>query len=394
MEEIFDGISLEELAGGTVSDPNASGMKQGDDEQNASKATTTPGANEKETKDDNDDPNAIDITELASSGSGEEGEKDDNINDSSQTPTDDKGTNSPSSKTTDATTSLASALADVGVFSSLTEEEIGEIKDAKSLMDAVRKQTEDNRYSDLTDDQKLYLDALKEGVPEKEFHEHASSVAQYKALKDDAITGNKALVTELIRRSLVVKGVDNSTATEMAELQASKEDADARGIAAKQSLISHEELELNKKIESNKLAREQKEKDEKEAILNLKAKIDQSGEVLPGIKVNTRTKNTIFKGMTTPVGTDEEGQPLNEVMLKYKEDPDFRYALHAMYHVTKGFTDFNKIKASAKSSAVEELEAKLQGGNNHRSGSPSSAGPGGRTAREIADSLPSNFGRK
>jgi hypothetical protein len=96
--------------------------------------------------------------------------------------------------------------------------------------------------------------------------------------------------------------------------------------------------------------------------------------------------------MTTSVREDVNGQPLNEVMSKYEEDPEFRYKLHAMYQVTKGFTDFKKFKSAAKSAAVDDLEAKLQSGSNTRTGSASSAGSGGRTAKEIAGSLPSSFG--
>lgn len=395
MEDIFEGISLEELAGGeTVVDPIASGMKQGDGEQKAENATETAGTEKEQSEDDEGfDPDAIDLKELANQGAATatEEEDDDNIT-SSQTPTDDKGT-SPSSKNTDATTSLVSALAEVGVFSSLTDEEVGEIKSAKDLVAAVRRQTEENKYSDLTETQQSYLDALKEGIPEREFHENASNVAQYQDVTPSQIEGNPKLVTELIRRSLVIKGVDNATATEMAEIQASKRDASARGATARQSLIDHEQGLLRGKIDAGKASRDQKVEDEKEALITLKAKIQQSDEVLPGVKVNSQTKNKIFNSMTTSVREDESGQPLNEVMSKYEEDPEFRYKLHAMYQVTKGFTDFKKFKNAATSAAVEALEEKLQSGSNTRTGSASNGGSGGRTAKEIAGSLPSTFGR-
>ena len=396
MGDIFDGISLEELAGSEnpVVDPAASGMKQGDNTQKAAAATEEPAANEKDTEDPQEDPNAIDLNELANTGTvAKEEEEDDNSKTSSQTPTDNKGTQSPSSQNTDATTSLASALAEVGVFSSFTEEEVGEIKTAEDLVNAVRKQTEDNRYNDLTEEQKTYLDALKEGIPEREFHEVTANVAQYKAVTDAQITGNAELTTELIRRNLVSKGVDNETAAEMAAIQATKPDADARGIQAKQSLISHEESKLKDKIENNKTARENKIAAEKEALLDLKTKIQTATEILPGIKVNTQTKNKIFDSMTTTIKETDEGQQLNELMVKYQEDPEFRYKLHAMFTVTKGLTDFKKFKSAAKNSAIEDLEQKLQSGTATRTGSPDSGATKGRTAAEIASAIPS-FGRK
>ena len=71
MGDIFDGISLEELAGGeTVVDPKASGMSQEGDTQNAKNAEEAPATSAKEeTSTEVDDPDAIDITELANQGS-------------------------------------------------------------------------------------------------------------------------------------------------------------------------------------------------------------------------------------------------------------------------------------------------------------------------------------
>jgi len=392
-DDIFDGISLEELAGSedpTVT-PATSGMSQGDNTQDAKNAAEIAAEKEKENAED-EDPDAIDINELAETGSvATEEEENDDTTTSSKAPTDNKGDQSPSSQS-DATTSLASALADVGVFSSLTEEEVGEIKSAEDLVNAVRKQTEDNRYNDLTEQQKNYLDALKEGVPEREFHEHTTSVAQYKAVTDDQITGNTELTTELIRRSLVGKGVDNETAIEMAAIQAGKPDADARGIKARQVLISNEETKLKDKIDSQKATREAKVADEREALLTLKTKIQTATEILPGIKLNTQTRNKIFDSMTTTT-EEKDGQQLNELMVKYQDDPDFRYKLHAMFTVTKGLTDFKKFKSAAKNSALEDLEQKLQRGNNTKTGATDAGGAGGHSAAQIAHSIPSTFGR-
>lgn len=395
MGDTFEGISLEELAGSEnpVVDPKDTGIVQGDGSQKADKANEKPAENPKDTEDPNEDPDAIDINELANIGTADEEEEDDDSKTSSQAPTDNKGTKSPSSQNTDATTSLASALAEVGAFSSLTEEEVGEIKSGKDLVEALRKQTEDNRYADLTEDQKNYLDALKEGIPEREFHETSTTVAQYKAVTDEQITDNTALTTELIRRTLVAKGVDNETATEMATIQAAKPDANARGIKARQDLISHEESALKTKIESQKAARETKIKAEKEALLDLKTKIQTATEILPGVKVNTQTKNKIFDSMTTTVKETDDGQQLNELMVKYQEDPEFRYKLHALFTVTKGMTDFKKFKSAAKNSALDELEDKLQNGTTTRTGSADNGAGKGRTAAEIAASIPS-FGRK
>lgn len=393
MGDIFDGIDISELAGSeepvfnSGTNAAAAGMKQGEGEQSAEKAEQTPSGNEK-TEEPNEDPNAVDITNLAGTeDSAEEEEENIEGTTSSKTPADNKGSQSPSSQNTDATTSLASALAEAGVFSSLSEEEIGEITDVTTLLDAVKKQTTENRYADLNDDQKKYLDALKEGVPEKEFHQHTANAAQYKKVSNEQIEGNTAMITELVKRSLMVRGVDAETATEMAAIQAAKKDAATRGQAARDQLVAHEEKQLEDKLNNQKTEREAAETAEKEALVELKTKIQTMSEILPGVKANTQTKNKIFDSMTTPVGEDDNGNPLNELMQKYQEDPEFRYKLHAMYYQTKGLTDFKKFKATAKSSAIEELEQKLKGGQGTKTGTPDrSGGGGGRQSIAFPDS--------
>lgn len=396
MGDIFEGIDISELAGSDepvvpgVQSAEAGGAKQGEEGVQSSKEAIQKGGEEQQ-REPEEDPNAIDINELAEQGSVEEEEtteKDSKT--SSQTPTETKSTQSPSSQS-DATTSLASALAEVGVFSSLTEEEIGEITDAETMIAAVRKQTEANRYSDLSEEQKTYLNALKEGVPERKFHEHTANADQYKRITDANIEGNEPMIKELIKRSLIVKGVDTATATEMADIQFGKEDAKARAIAARDSLVAYEQGLINDEIASQKTERINKENAEKEALITLKAKIQQDSEILPGIKVNTNTKDKIFTSMTTAVKDSDNGSPLNELMVKYQEDPEFRYKLHAMYEVTKGLTDFKKFKSSAKSNAVNELDKKLKSGQGTRTGSHSAGASGGRTAAEIANDLPSSF---
>lgn len=384
MGDIFDGIDISELAGSeepvfdSGTSAAAAGMKQGEGEQSAENAEQIPSGNEN-TEEPNEDPNAVDIDNLAET-EGQANEEEDNIEGmtSSKTPADNKGSQSPSSQTTDATTSLASALAEAGVFSSLSEEEIGEITDVTTLLDAVKKQTTENRYSDLNDDQKKYLDALKEGIPEKEFHQHTANAAQYKKVSNEQIKGNTAMITELVKRSLMVRGVDVDTATEMAAIQAAKDDAATRGQAARDQLVAHEEKQLEDKLNNQKAEREAAEAADKEALVELKTKIQTMSEILPGVKANTQTKNKIFDSMTTPVSEDDNGNPLNELMKKYQEDPEFRYKLHAMYYQTKGLTDFKKFKATAKSSAIEELEQKLKGGQGAKTGTPNKSAGGSR----------------
>ena len=387
--DMFEGISLEELAGSEnpqVQSPESQGVKQGDGTSKVKEATQEGGENK---QDPNEDPDAIDITELAGTETSEE-EGDGEKSKTKQDPQEQESqTKSPSSH--NATTSLASALQEMGVLSSFNEEEFGESENkGEFLVEAIRKEIYDQRYADLNEDQQKYLKALENGVPERTFHEHTSNAEQYEKIADDQISENKGLTHELIRRSLIVKGVDPDAAEELATTRSEKENFGEYGIKAKQELVSYEKSQLQEKIEAEQNKVKARQEKEQEELKTLKAQIDQNSEILPGVKINSQTKNKIFDSMTAATG-EVDGSPVNAFMQKYRENPEFRLRAHAMMHLTKDLTDFSKFTKTAKSKAIAKLNEELQKGQTTKTGSHKTGTPGGRTAREIAASLPDNF---
>ena len=308
----------------------------------------------------------------------------DGIKDTSQAPAKTKG-KSPSSQIPYA--SLASALYDAGVLSE--DDELENVEDAEALMSLMAKQIKANELSDLNDTQKEYLEALRSGVPHQEYAAAKTTASQYEALTDEVIEGDEKMQHELVRRSFIVKGFSDAKAKAYADSLTSPEEA----IAAKSELIAHSIAEVEQKSAANKAIKAAEAKKEAEYLSELKSKINESSEIIPGIKINATTKTKIYNSLVTPVENKGGGELANDVMKKYSSDDDYKTRLHALDVITKGFTDFSKIAKTEKSNAVRDLDTVLKTTSNSVGGSGKSAADRikGSTTRSIGAKMP-DFG--
>lgn len=389
MDDIFEGIDLEQLA---ASEQPIFDAKVGAPAPPTSK--TTKKENEEKQTVEPEEVSGIDIEALANStteiidindGSKQEEEK---IKTSTKTPAyiTDKGS-SPSSQ--DTFTSLASALVEAGVFSSLTEEDVKEVTSVEKLLEAVGKQVKEDRYKDLNEDQKAYLEALEHGIPQEEFALRKANANMYKNLSDEEIKKNPNLQKELFKRTFLVKGFDVKEAEKFAMLAVSQATGGEDAINAKNSLIAHEEKTLEAKILSSKQKTQQEAEAEKVKLAKLKSKVEETSEILPGIKVNSPTKLKIFESITTPIGM-LENKPQNEVMEAYLKDENYKIKMHALHVLTKGLTDFSKFTQTRTSDASAKLEEVIKQGAHLHSGNPirtSSTSTVGETASKIAEQI-------
>lgn len=391
MGEIFDGISLEELAGSESPIIDASQQKAEPPKKSKE---------EKEEKIDKEEPAAetgVDLGQLAeldepvgtieNNGNNDDEEGTNGTKKTSQTPAKKDEGSSPSSQ--DTFTSLASALVEAGVFSSITPEEISEVKTVEQLLGALAKQVQADRYKDLNEDQKSYLEALENGVPQEEFATRKANAEQYKVLDDDKIRQAPALQKELIRRSFLIKGFSSEEADKFATLTVAQPNAAEDAIKAKTSLIAYENKQIEEKVEKAKKEKAESIEKEKITLGKLKSKVEETSEIIPSIKVNSPTKTKIFESMITPVSMVGD-RPQNEVMDAYSKNEEYKIRVHAMHILTKGFTDFSKFTQSKTSSAVTNLEKILDSKGNGSTGSSSGVQTRistGETANKIAEQL-------
>lgn len=263
-----------------------------------------------------------------------------------------------SPQTSNAFSSFAAALKDAGVLSSLEDENIKEIKSSEELIKAIEKQVQKNEYAKLTPKQKKYLEAVEAGIEEEKAVQYTNALSEYNSVSEDQIKSSKPLQKELFKRSFLVKGFDAESAEKYAELALTSPTVEEDAVKTKETLVAHITGLLETEKEEALNAKTELQKKEEELITSLKSKINESSQILPGITVNSNTKEKIFNSLTTPVGKNNESL-LNEVMKSYTSDNEYKVRLHALHVITKGFTDFSKFKTTSKSDVIKTFDETL-----------------------------------
>lgn len=274
------------------------------------------------------------------------------------------GVEPPKSKGTSSSpiTSLTSALYEEGVLASLTEEEIAEIKSGEDLLKVIKEQIRNNEFSDLNEDQKEYLKALRNGVPEEDFRTLKQQVSQISSLKVDDLKGEESseLRMAILKQDFLSRGFDEADATKHAkrsvDLGEDEEDA-AKALVRIQATEKAKLKQLAEEAEARKKAEEEASKSK---VNSIKEKITNTQEIIPGVKFNARTKDKVFELMTKTVDHDKNNNPVNAVVKEMISNPDYLIKLYYLHHVTDGLKDWSKVKSGGKTEAVERLENTLR----------------------------------
>jgi hypothetical protein len=297
----------------------------------------------------------------------------------------DKKDNNHSSDT--QLSSLAQHLFESGVLSYIEEEDLKEIKDEESFVKLFEKQIKSAELADLNEDQKEYLEALRNGVPQHTYSEKKYNASVYQNIKEEQIEASQELRAELIRRKCLAKGLSQAEANKYVERTLAVNEDVEEAIEAKQFLANFEKEQLTKQLEEAKQKRVQEEKKEADKLLELKSKVNQTSTIIEGVTINSQTKEKVYESITKPAKMIDE-KPVNEVLAKYLEDDDFKVKLHTLYVVTKGFTTFDKFVKEAKTTASKTLSERIKSGQGSFSSAGNSpASSGGSSQRKLIDGL-------
>ena len=274
-------------------------------------------------------------------------------------------------------TSLTSALLEDGVLSSLSEDELGNIKSGKDLINIIKKQIESNEYSDLTSNQQEYLKAMRNGVPDADYRTVKKNVDQLNKLEASDLENDNAedFRRQVLMEDFLTKGFDeeeaNKFVTRSVELGEDVVDSQKALVRIKQA--------QEQKLKNLSLDAESRQKDAEDhynkRVNELKIKVNSTNEILPNVKINENTQSKIFDLMTKTAGYDKNNNPVNAVVKNMMEDQEYLVKLNYIHVLTDGFKDFNALTGTVGSSAVHKLDkalqaqdAKLKSGASEKSG--------------------------
>lgn len=306
------------------------------------------------------------LAELSGEAVTDDEDDDDNIDDKKPDPND---KDVVSSSQSDVFTSLAADLSKAGILAFDDETSSADITDQDKLQAAIAKHIKDSRYADLNEDQRAYLESVENGVPTTEYQEQASVISQYKGLTDETIRGSEQAQLILQQNMFISKGFTAEKALSLAQGLVASPTSAEDSIAARDALVAHHEGILNGKVEAAKQEKLKSTQDAEKLIAELKSKVDTSSDLIPGVKVNSRTKTKINDSMLN-IKSMNGGLPLNEVMEKYSTDNDYKIKIHALHVLTKGFTDFSKLSSVKKNESARSLTEVIKDGQRTKMKAP------------------------
>lgn len=384
-KELFEGINLDLLAGAEASFDNnsvTSAQNVDTEDDGDTKATRTDAV---------DTSGMINIDDIADSDEAViESKNNKDIDD--KTPSEDKSV--PSTPLS----SLVSTLVDEGVLPSLDEEELGEIKSASDLIAIINKQVKSNEFADLTEDQKEYLTALRSGVPNEAYRQQKSIESQYNNIQESNLESDDSLELRklLIKQDFIIKGYDEATATKYSDRSVNLgEDVDDSKAALKR-LQEYQKQTTGNLLKEAEESKKAVEKAAEERLTTIKDKIKSTDEILPSMKINTKSKDKVYDLLTKAAGQDSNGNPVNAIVNSMINDQEYLIKLAYLHHITEGMTKWDKIVSTSKSAAINKLDEQLKKEEFARQTADTNSGATGSRAtkgtKSIADDILNAFG--
>lgn len=262
-------------------------------------------------------------------------------------------------KTSSPLTPYAKLLVDEGVLPNLDIESFDGTADGlKEAMVTEIIGAVDNYKDSLPERIKDLINNYEDGVPLEKLIELDKIETDIAKVTEDTLEEDsslqKKLVSDYLRRTTKFSEAKISKVVDGYEDSGELEDEAKSALGELKTFVSSEKDREKKNAE-----RQSKETEEmrKRELAALQDKVKTTAEIIPGIKLNDKVKQNLFSSMTTPVGYDQAGRPVNRIVAARMDNPvEFEIKLHYLFEITKGFTDFSKLAEKGKKDTVDTFE--------------------------------------
>jgi len=313
---------------------------------------------DEENIDSGESPGDVETEEVASEDEISTDETTSDEDDSDDTSGDGEANTSPG----ELYSSLADNMRERGILASLDPEKFKDIKDIDSLMNAFNEELSAREYSDLSDKQKVYLKALRDGIPQEEVTEYIKISDQLNGITADEIDSNEELRKALIKEQYkIVNNMSEEKAERLAQvaIDTGEDIADAK--EALESLKAKQSQEFEAQLAAKQQDKVKAAESTKAVIEGFKKKIDESKHIFEGLEINKTEKEKLFNQMTSSVGTSQDGRPIDIITKARMDNPeDFTLKLHYLFMQTDGFKNINKFIKTSKTKAANSLDQVLR----------------------------------
>lgn len=270
--------------------------------------------------------------------------------------------------------SLANALVEEGVLTSLKEDELKTLKSAEDFKELFEKEIN----ARLDEKTKRVEEALSVGIQPDEIKKNEQVVTYLNNLTEDIISKESEEATQLRTNLIVQDYMNKGFSQERAIKEANKSISAGTDIEdAIEALESNKEY-FNKQysdlINNAKKAEDEAKQKFIKRNTDVKENILNNEKIFADMNINQDLRKKALDNIQKPVYTDENGNKFSTIQKYEKENPvDFLSKVALLYTITDGFTNIEKIagnvKSKVKSKAFKELEESLSDPNYGLNGS-------------------------
>jgi len=235
----------------------------------------------------------------------------------------------------------------------------------------------DNYKDSISDEERALYEAKDKGLPVDQYSIAKRNYDKYSGIKESDLDEDEKLQEELVTRTLEMRGYSAEEVADEIEGYKALENLHVKAKKALEILPDVFKKSMND-LETGAQAEEQARQDGiRQRVARMKRSIDNTPEIIPGIKLTKPTREKIMQSMTVPIAKDESGNPLNPVMVTRGRNPEsFEMMLH-YYHTLGLFNideegnmkpDFSKIAKVQKTKATDEMRGIFESGEKQIAG--------------------------
>lgn len=302
-----------------------------------------------------DDSNAISLEDLEKELSGDKGNIEDE-DDSSNLDEDDS--NPEGNKGSSIYKTLSELLKEEGIVEDTFEDKEALFTYFKTVADNNVQEWKDSLPSEIAD----LINNYEEGVPFDELLQIKSTQIKLDSITDDKLEDNLDLQKNLVKNFYKEKGFTEAKIEKMVSKALELDELEEE---AKEALAELKAIE-SKKLESLKAEQKRQELENQkaytESINKINSTINEVKEIIPGVKIDEKTKKELFNMITKPAEVRGD-QPISQVMLLREKNPiDFELKLN--YYAKLGLFDenpkFDVIMKKSETKVLNKLEKQLE----------------------------------
>ena len=265
---------------------------------------------------------------------------------------------------------FAKSLEESGLISEFEEDKFEElVKEAGSpaeaiiaLADQTIQKTIEEHINAQDAEYQEFVRMRDSGVDMGQYAKVSKQAREYDKYSVENVRNDVDLQKEVVREDLRLKGMDRDEIEDLIESLEDTNKLSKKAESAVTNLGKFKEAQLQRLQEEAARSDREREEATKKQLESYQKFVEDSKEIIPGVKLNKQKKDRLFDMIVKPSET-YNGQPVNALTAKMLKDPvKFNYTLAALIDAGVFDGKWDNLIKVGKSKAIEDLAKAVETG--------------------------------